>query len=201
MNNTNRALNRTLTVLIGLILLAAGAAVIAIATIPVVRTNYRSGAGSVRRQLEAALSDHPLASTGTSWIWIAVLAVLLAITILLIVFITRQGHGQHGTLYLGQPNAGATTQIDSAVAEELIQHDLADRPELLSSRVTTYLVRKTPVLKVSVTCRRGVSPRNAVTIVENALVAMDAVLGIQVPALIQISGGFRSRVSSATRTG
>jgi len=55
------------------------------------------------------------------------------------------------------------------------------------------------VLKVSVTCRRGVSPREATRAVESTLAAFDDLLGLPVPVLIQISGGFRARVSSASR--
>jgi hypothetical protein len=92
-----------------------------------------------------------------------------------------------------------TIIIDSVVAERAIQDALDGRPEFISSRVSTYRVRDTPVLKISVTCRRGVSPRDVTNIIENTLTAFDALLGREIPTLIQISGGFRARISRSTR--
>jgi len=50
-----------------------------------------------------------------------------------------------------------------------------------------------------VTCRRGTSPTEVVRIVEQALLALDELLGLRIPALLQISGGFRVRTSRTTR--
>lgn len=200
MNNTNRVLNRTLTVLIGLLALLVGAALVAIAVVPGIRENYRSTAPGVRDDITGWLKSTPLGSTGTSWGWILVLAALALIVVLLLVFIFRQGHGHHSIIYREQTSVAGTTVIDANVAEQLIQHDLDNHSEFVASRVSTYQVKRDPVLKISVTCRRGVSPRDVVTIVESSLGALDEVLGSQIPALIQISGGFRARVASSTRT-
>jgi hypothetical protein len=200
MNNTNRALNRTFVAVIGLLTLLIGAALVTIGTIPTIRAGYQSTAPAIHGGITDWLKTIPLLDTGTSWGWVFVLALLVLIVTLLLVFIFRQGRAHHDILLREDTTPAGTTIIDSGVAEQTIQDDLHGRLEFLASRVSTYEVRGTPVLKISVTCRRGVSPREATTTIENTLTALDALLGRQVPALIQISGGFRSRLSRTTRT-
>lgn len=200
MNNTNRALNRILIAVIGLLILLVGAALVAIGTVPAIRAGYRSTAPAIHDEITGWLKTVPLAETGTSWGWIVVLALLVLIVIVLLVFIFRQGHGQQGVLLRDDTAQAGTTIIDSRVAEQSIQNDLDKRAEFITSSVSTYEVRGTPVLKISVTCRRGTSPREVTTMIENTLTGFDALLGSQVPALIQISGGFRARLSRTTRT-
>lgn len=199
MNSTNRALNRALILAIGLLALLAGAALLAISTVPTIRGNYRAAAPEAHGDLTGWLATIPLARTGTSWGWVLTLAALVLIVVLLLIFIFRQGRGRYDTLLREDTTPSGATVIDSDVAEQAIQQDLDGRPELLSSHVSSYRVRRTPVLKVSVTCRRGESPRHVAEQIENTLTALDALLGQQIPALIQISGGFRARLSRRTR--
>lgn len=198
MNNTNRALNRAFVLLCGLLLLAVGAAAAAVALIPAVRDGWQDAASAVDETVTTWLRQTPLADTGVSWIMPALLVVLVLVVILLAVFVLRQGHGRTGTA-LTAPTEHGTTIIDATVAEHAVQNSLADRPEFIASHVSTYRVRRAAVLKVSVTCRRGVSPKDAASIVEEDLLALDELLGHELPALIRISGGFRARVTKTTR--
>lgn len=199
MNNTNRALNRAVVAVIGLLTLMVGAALAAVATVPAIRADYRMTAPGVRGALTSWLKARPLFETGTSWGWVLALVALAVIVALLLIFIFRQGHGQQDTLVREDTTSAGATVIDSDVAAHAIQHDLDGRPELLAAHVSTYQVRRIPVLKVSVTCRRGVSPRQVADLVENTLTALDALIGRQIPTLIQVSGGFRARLSRNTR--
>jgi hypothetical protein len=200
MNNTNRALNRILIAVIGLLTLLIGASLVAVATLPAIRGAYGSAAPGIHAAVTGWLKTMPLFDTGSSWGWVFVLAVLVFIVILLLVFIFRQGHGRQGILLTDDTTQAGTTVIDSNVAEQAIQDDLDGRQEFVASRVSTYQVRGTPVLKISVACRRGVSPRDVTTTIEKTLTAFDTMLGRQIPALIQISGGVRARLSRTTRT-
>lgn len=199
MNNTNRALNRILLAVIGLLTLLVGAALVAIATLPAIRAGYRSIAPSIQGAVTGWLKTMPLFDTGSSWGWIFVLALLLLIVILLLALIVRQGQGHQDILLREDTTQAGTTIIDSAVAEHAIQDDLNGRTEFVASRVSTYQVRGTPVLKISVTCRRGVSPRDVTTMIETTLTAFDALLGRPIPAFLQISGGVRARLSPTAR--
>jgi hypothetical protein len=199
MNNTNRALNRGVVLVIGLVVLALGAAAIAVGSLPAVSNAWKDVAPQVRTTLSGWFTSAPIAGTTVDWWWIAVLAALLVMVILLVVFIFRQGHGHTARFLDDAPTADGSTIVDSKVAEQLVQDALDGHPELVSSHVSTYRVRRTPVLKVSATARRGVSPREVVDTVETALDSLEKLLGHPVLASVQVSGGFRARLSSTTR--
>lgn len=199
MNNTNRALNRSLLLAVGLLLLAAAATLCLLATQTATADAWGAVADSARATVAGWLQATPLAATGTSWLWIVALAVLTAIVGLLLSFILRQGRGHSGRLISEQTTEWGSTLVDSAVAEHMLQDALTERPEFLSTRVSTYRVAREAVLKVSVTCRRGTSPTEVVRVVEQALTALDDLLGLRIPTLLQISGCFRVRTGRTTR--
>jgi len=198
-NNTNRALNRGVILVIGVLLLAAGGAAIAVGSTPIISSSWRDLAPAVRTNLRSFFASAPVAGTTVDWWWIAVLAALAVVAILLLAFIFRQGHGHTARFIDEAPTEDGSTIVDSKVAEQLVQDALDKHPELVSSHVSTYLVRRAPVLKVSATARRGVSPRDVVDTVETALDSLEQLLGHPVLASVQVSGGFRARISSTTR--
>ncbi|NYD68720.1 hypothetical protein [Agromyces atrinae] len=199
MNSTNRFANRFLILVTGLVLLVVGAAGAAAVLVPVVRDAWKDQAGAVDDQIATWVEQTQIGTAGISWITVAGLAVLVLAVILLVVFIVRQGRG-HTRVAVTEPTSEhGTTVIEASVAEHALQEAIDGRPEFVASHVSTYRVRRTPVLKVSVTCRRGVSPKDAANIVEDALRALDTLLGRSIPTLIQISGGSRARVTTTTR--
>ncbi|TFD51860.1 hypothetical protein E3T43_16430 [Cryobacterium sp. Hh7] len=204
MNNTNRALNRSVAFVAGLILLAVAALLGLLATQTAIQDAWAPVADTARTTVAGWLRATPLVGTdpdGTahSWLWIVAVAVLLAVVGLLLSFILRQGRGHSGQLISKNTTDWGATPVDSAVAEQLLEQALGEHPEFLSTRVSTYRVTRDAVLKISVTCRRGTSPTDVVRIVEQALRALDELLGLRILALLQISGGFRVRTSSSTR--
>ncbi|RFA12199.1 hypothetical protein B7R22_17380 [Subtercola boreus] len=199
MNSTNRGANRAVILLAGLLLLVVGLAGLAVGALPTVRSGFTDQAPGVLGTVTDALKATPLAGTGHSWLWIAAAAVAAVFIVLFVVFIARQGRGHTRELLAQTPTEHGRTVVDGSVAEQLLQDALSSRPELVGSHVSTYAVKGTSVLKVSVSCRRGVSPADAKDLVEEQLLALDALLGTSVPALIQVSGGFRVRTAGATR--
>jgi hypothetical protein len=199
MNSTNRGANRALILLAGLLLLVVGAAAAVLVLVPAVRDGWTGIRDTVSTQVSDWLQQIPLGDTGVSWILPAVLVLLLIAVILLIVFIARQGRGHTGIALTEATSEHGTTIVEAGVLEHLLQDAIGGRSEFVASHVSTYRVKRTPVLKISVTCRRGVSPKDAAAIVEDAVRALDELLGRSLPALVQISGGFRARVSSGTR--
>lgn len=197
MNSTNRAANRALLIITGLLLLIVGAAGIVLAAVPAVTSAWKQQAPTVR---SSAPSWVGAPVTGTASILVLALALLaLILIVLLIVFIVRQGRG-HTSQMLERPTSPtAITRMDLAVPQSLLSEHLGDQPDLVGSRVVAYRVRKTPVLKISVRARRGVSPTEAAGVVTRALTDLDRILGVELPAFVQISGGFRARVARTAR--
>lgn len=197
MNSTNRGFNRLLILVVAVILIAAGAAAIALAALPVVARQWGTTAKSVMSSAPTWIADPAVGAASLLTIAVGVVAVILAI--LLTVFIARQGRGHTTRLVERHDGDTGSTLVDLGVPRTLLETELADRPEFVATRISAYLVRKTPALKVSVQCRRGVAPTDATAIVVRALEGLDDILGVRIPALVQVSGGFRSRVSSRAR--
>ncbi|WP_105035251.1 hypothetical protein [Cryobacterium aureum] len=199
MNNTNRALNRTVLVLVGLLLLAVAVLLGLLSSQAALRDVWSSVFDTTRTTVAGWLQATPLGTSTHSWLWIVALALLVATVGVLLSFILRQGGGHSGRLISEQTTNWGVTQVDSAVAGQALQQAFGEHPEFLSTRVSTYRVAREAVLKVSVICRRGTSPTDVVRIVEQSLTALDELLGRRIPALLQISGGFRVRTSRSTR--
>lgn len=197
MNSTNRAANRAFLIITGLLLLAVGAAGIVLGAVPVVTDAWKQQAPQVRSSAPSWIGA-PI--VGTASILVLALALLaLILIVLLIAFIVRQGRGHTGQLLERPTSPTAVTRMDLAVPQALLSEHLAEQPELVGHRVVAYRVRSTPMLKISVRARRGISPTEAATVVTGALGDLDRILGVELPALVQISGGFRARVAKTAR--
>lgn len=199
MNTTNRGLNRTVIFIVGLLLLLTGAAAILLAAAPPIASRWKHEAPTVSKGVDAFFATAPLFATGSSWLAVAAVAVLLILVALLIEFIIRQGNGHTSELFHDETTEHGSTIVKSTVAQSAIQDVLKDRDDLMSSNVTTYEIKGTNVLKISAAGRRGVSPKDIADSIENTLTALDKLLGFEVPALLQISGGFRAKVAKTTR--
>ena len=199
MTSTNRFANRLLIFVCGLVLFAVGSAAAAAVLVPGIRDVWKDTGAQVTDQTGSLFEQTRLAGLEVSWILIAVVALLVIAIVVLIVFIARHGHGHTSRAVTDSSGEHGTTIVESSVAEQALQGALDGHSEFVASHVSTYAVRRTPVLKVSITCRRGVSPKDAAAIVESKLLALDGLLGRELPALIQVSGGFRARVGKTTR--
>ena len=199
MNSTNRFLNRTFAFIVGLVLLVVGLGTAAVAAIPQIRDGWKTTAPDVLQTTAGWFSASSIPGVQHSWWYILVIAVLVLLIVLLLVFIFRQGRGHTGTLFTDTPAGQGQVTVESRIAEQLMQAALDEHAELVSSRVSTYDVNGTPVLKISTTARRGVSPKQIVDEVENNLASLSAMLGRDIPAAIQVGGGFRALTSKTTR--
>ena len=206
MNNTNRGLNRLGILLFGLVLLAAGAGAAVAAAVPEWLEGWKSLSATVSDASSDVIDGTTLDGVEQSWILIAIAAACLVLIVLLVVFVFRQGHGRVRSLVTETPASavdrptGGSVVIDGRVAEQAIQHALDGHPGVVSSSVSTYLVGRTPALTVSVNVRRGVSPHEVRVFIDDTVTAWDAVLGREVPVLIQINAGLATRVAKPART-
>ncbi len=199
MNSTNRGLNRLLIATLGVLLLAVGAAAAIGAWLPGAKDTWTPISETVNTQVGSWLQQTPFPGTDFSWLMIAVVAVLVVGIILLLAFTLRQGQGRTGTIVHDRASKVGPTVVDVGVARDALSDSLGERDEFIATSVSAYEVRGTPALKVSASCRRGVSPRGATDIVERDLRTLDALLGSELPVLLQLTGGFRARTQRTTR--
>jgi hypothetical protein len=199
MNGTNRALNRLLVFVIGLVLLAGGAAVAVGALWPDVRDTVSSAASDASGPVSDALSGDQV------WILWVVAAASLVLILLLVWFALRQGHGQTGELLTvnegssrDEPTGGRLV-IDAKVAEQVLEEALADTAGIVSIDVTAFRVKGENVLRITANARKGASPVEIRRSIDQAVSRWDALLGTETPVVIQINGGLRTQMASATR--
>lgn len=214
MNNTNRALNRVVLLLFGLVLVALGVAAAGAAVVPDLLDQWKSIAGTAQEGSADVVKATTIDGFGHSWILIVVPLLCLLLIVLLLVFIFRQGQGHSRALVthkggtestatgtvIPSPGAGeGTVVIDGKVAEQAIQQALDGHPALVSSSVSTYLVGRTPALRITAQVRRGASPQVVRVFIDQTVAAWDDVLGREVPVLIQINGGLTTKTARASR--
>ncbi|MFC5930560.1 hypothetical protein D6T64_16825 [Cryobacterium melibiosiphilum] len=201
MTSTNRGLNRLLLAFSGILLLATGTAAALVAIIPEAPDRWREFAGAVVTRTEVMLSATPLAASGVSWMWLVLLVVIALLVVGLGRFIVRQGRGSTSHLLDATPTDHGQTRVDAAFAEQALEQALAGQAEFLGVHASTYRVNGASMLRVGITTRRGAAPLAVISTVEKAVRGLDHTLGTEIPVLVQIGGGFRSRIAGPVRLG
>jgi len=206
MNNTNRALNRFGVFVFGLVLVAVGTAAALAVAVPDWFDGWKAASSAVEEQSPRVIRTTTVEVLGQSWLLALIPAICILLIVLLIAFIVRQGNGRTAILLTesvtapaDDPGAGGSVTVDAKVAERVIQHALDEYPALVSSTVSTYRVGRVPALKITANVRRGVSPRVVRAFIDETVVAWDAVLGREVPVLIQLNAGLATRIAKTTR--
>lgn len=204
MNGTPRALNRFLLTLIGLFLLLAGIGLTLLAAVPTAAQWWQEYAGAQVAWLERYEARTRLLATSESWIWLATAAFFLLVVILMISWIASQGKGRASTLvdYHGNADddgADGAVKLSCAVAENALKSALLERTDLFGVSATSYDFRKQTGVKVRVFPRQGITPHNVAEDVVELVGALDGLLGIEVPVLLSIGTGARSRFTKAER--
>jgi len=199
MNDTNRALNRLVVFVVGLVLLLAGAAVAAGALWPDVQQTVSDGASDATGPVTDALSG------GQAWILWVTAAACLVLALLLVAFVVRQGGGRTSTLIdLSEHDdrhspTGGHVVVDAKVAANVLEEALSGTPGVLAADVVAFRVKGENVLRVTVDARRGASPVDLRRAVDEAVSRWDDLLGTVTPVVVQINGGLRTQMSGATR--
>lgn len=208
MNTTPRVLNRFVLAVIGSVLLVAGAAGLALLTVPAAAawwgaTTPRLGAG-----IEDVRSRTTLEGQSDTWLWIALAGVLTVLILLTVLWIAAQGRGRTG-LFASPGDSdrgraaprhdGGTVTITAAAAEQVLKAALLERSDLAGVSVSTWRIRGVPSLRVRVSPRKGVPPYTVAAEVSRLVEALDAVTGYRTPVLISISTGARARLARSDR--
>ena len=201
MNRTNRALNRILLFLIGLLLLAIGAVLITIIAWPTAAEYWTGATEAGQSWLQDAVDQTRIGATAVSWIAIAALALIVFLVVLLIVALTRIGGGRTHTVLRStgsQSSLGRVTVQESFVSDAL-KHSLTQRDEILFSSVTANDIRKQPVMHISVTPRQNTSPRQVVKDVDQLVTNLATLTGKDTPTYISVHSGLRAKLAHDER--
>ena len=198
MNGTHRGLNRTLLGVCGLVLIGLGGlAVLAGVNQDFAKSWTRTGTElwtRVRDQLAAAR----IPGQDLSWWTIATLGLALLAVILLVCWIASQGGGRTNQLARHDGDAGTTT-VDAAVAGQAVKAALAGNLQVLATTVQSWRVKGRNGLKISLQARKGASPRELTAVLDELVKGLDVLLGEEIPVLIRIKAGARSRFARTER--
>lgn len=198
MNSTNRFLNRLFLFIIGLVVLAAGAAVSVGAVLPDVQKTVGEWTGRAVTPTTDALDAQP-------WILWVTAAASLALILLLLRFVFRQGRGHTGTLLSideqssGNAPTGGSVTLDVKVAAQILEEAIARNPDVVSVDVVGFRIKKQNTLRLTAHARRGVSPVELRRTIDAAVAEWDGVLGTSTPIVIQIVSGLRTRLAGTNR--
>nr|WP_201470713.1 hypothetical protein [Microbacterium hydrocarbonoxydans] len=201
MNNTNRALNRTLLFIIGLLFLGLGALGIAIMSWPTASDIWRSAAEEARSWLDQAIAATAIAGGSLSWIGIgAVAAVVVVIVLLVVALISLTGRRSRTAFRsTGAQNPLGRVTVTEAFVSDAVKNSLATRDEILSTHVTANDVRRQPVLHVAVTPRQNTDPRELVDLVDRLLTNLATLTGRETDTYVSIHTGLRARLAHDQR--
>lgn len=201
MNSTPALLNRILLAVLGLILLAAGVLLVLLATVPAVGPWWHDWSGGLWSGASQAFNSTRFPGRSESWLWIVIALALLVLIGLMVAWVAQQGKGR-SNLLAAEYDPGdvpGDVRIGGGVAEQALKHALEGRPDLAGAAVTTYEVKGSPALKVRLMPRQGVAPHLLAAEVSGLLDALESVVGKEIPVLIHIGAGARTRFGRAER--
>jgi len=204
-NTTPRLLNRFVLAVVGILMVAAGAAGLALVLLPAAASWWRATSLEVGAGIRRLRRTTTLDGQADTWLWIALAAALLIAIVLLVLWIAAQGRGRTGIFApagTGQGHDGGprgSVTITAAAAEQALKAALLDRSDLAGASVSTWQIGGVPGLRVRVFPRRGVPPYEIADDVSRLVEALDAVTGYRTPVLISISSGARVRFSRSDR--
>lgn len=199
MNATNRAVNRLILGVVGLVLIAVGGGIVTAIAWPAAADMWREAMSNALGWLQEAHAATKIAEATTlSWLALAVLIVLALIVAIAVTVMARLGGGRTTAVTrveAGEGAIGAVT-IRHGFAADALTHSLAGYDELLTSRVNASRVRGEEVLHVSVTPRQNTSPAAVAGIVTQLVDNLAVLLGRETPTYVSIHSGVRARLAA-----
>ncbi len=198
MNDTNRALNRTVLLLAGLLLTVVGGAAATSAAVPAVAQTWTTAGTTVVDALGVAADSTRIGGTAISWVAIGAVAVLVTIAGLLVWALTTLVSRRSKTVLRsgGEQTPLGRVTVTEAFAADAVKNSLTRQHDVVAASVTAHTVRDQPVLHVSVTARHNADPRGVVDHVTRLLDGLTAVTGTETAGYISVHGGLRSRLAS-----
>lgn len=206
MNSTNRTLNRLFLLAVGLVLLIAGAAAIAVTTVPAWSQLWRRSAPDWQSTLEHA-QQLGLAGIGVPqpvpWFLAATPVIALLVVVLLLIFVFAQGRGHLGRVadrwHVSDDTADTYLSVDVSVARDAIRQAARGIRGISTPVVAAYRIKGEPALKVTVSVTDGIDPAALVAPLESALLEWDELLGEQGPVYVQFTPAVGDAVRAPLR--
>ncbi len=199
MSQTNRALNRILLALAGLVLLIAGAATAAAGILPDIAALWSAAGPSLVDQAGGLLAAAPLPGPARSWWAVAGVAVPVLAAGLSIAWLASQGGGR--TARVGrETEAGlGTTVVETGLVAAAVKQALDGDPLILGTTVSAWETKGKTGLRLQLQARQGASPREIADTADQLVRGIDALLGHPLPVLVRITSGTRSKVAGRGR--
>ena len=202
MNRTPRLLNRVLLAIFGVLLLALGIHLVLIALAPGYAGGWRAVAEGVYRGAEQVLLATTLPGQRESWLWIIVAALLIAIILLMIWWMSVQGRGRTNDYvsdYFDDEPMPGRVEISGEAVEQAIRALLGRRTDVVSLSVSVWERSPVPGLKIKVQPRKGVEPGRLGREIVDAAHAAQELLGADGPVVVYLAAGARSRIARSDR--
>ncbi|ARJ04101.1 hypothetical protein GCM10010988_28230 [Cnuibacter physcomitrellae] len=202
MNSTNRGLNRAILLVVGLVLLAAGAAATTAVLWPVFGQAWTTTVGGALGWARDTSAATPLYDgTTLSWLVVAVLAALALLIVLAIVVLAHLGGRRSRTVLraTGAESPLGPVTVQESFASDAIRNTLSVHEEILASSVSANEVKGRPVLHVSVTPRQNTSPRAVAELLARLTDNLATLTGQDIPTYISIHTGLRARLATDAR--
>lgn len=199
MNSTNRAVNRIILLIVGLLLIAPLALISAASLVPTFKESTVETSSAAASWAAKADSATRFANgSHVTWFGLGLFAAAVIVILFVIFVLSRLGGGRSRSvirLENGSGSQGSVT-ISPKFAEDAITQALAERGDILSSRVESRRVKDTDVLHVLVTPRKNVSPAELGECVSKLVQNLSRLTGRENPALVTIHAGLRSKLSA-----
>ncbi|MEE1621836.1 hypothetical protein ACQ3I4_09555 [Zafaria sp. Z1313] len=201
MNQTPRAVNRTVLVLAGLLFTLAGAAGLALAAFPGFAGAWQRGAAEFGRASAAVLDATTLPGQRDSWLWIVAAVAMIGLVLLMVWWVAVQGKGRTGVFARDYYDDGTRgiVELASAVPEQAVKAALGGRTDIVSTSVTAWEAGHDAGLRIKVQPRLGAAPYRIADDVSAIVSTLDAALGRSGPVVIHLAAGARTRMSRAER--
>jgi hypothetical protein len=201
MNHTNRAVNRILTLTMGLVLLVGGLATVAALVWAPATTVWTDALGAARDSL-VSLSDATRIGDGrASWIAVGAIGAAVVVVALLVWAMVRLVHRRGRTVLQipsGDQELGRIV-VREAFASDAVGAALTARADVLSARVTADVFGAAPVLHVSITPRQTASPREIADEVSTLVTNLHTLIGQTTRAYVSLHAGIRAKLAADSR--
>lgn len=204
MNTTRRGLNRALVLFIGLIAVASGAAVVWASVSDDAHRLWTQALTTAADAVDAAHTSTLVGAGPVSWAGLGAVAGAVILIVLLLVPVALLAHRRSRTVLRSTDSdkdaASGRIVVREGFASDAVTASLAQRSDILSTRVVADDVRNAPVLHVAVTPHPHASPREIADHVAAVGARLDGLLDRPTRTYISLHAGLRARFASDRRT-